>query len=177
MHRIRIIGGPGSGKSTLGRALAARLDLPVIHMDAEFWQPGWRPPAPEAWRRRIAALAAEPAWIMEGDYSRVHDLTMPPAEAVVWLDLPRRLYLSRALMRLVRYWGRQRPDMAPGCPERFDWEFLRHWVWTYPKRRAATVAAIDRLRSTKRIVVLRSPAGVRTFVAGLPGSLTAEPGD
>ena len=41
MQRIVIIGSGGAGKSTLAQQLGARLDLPVIHLDALYWQPGW----------------------------------------------------------------------------------------------------------------------------------------
>jgi hypothetical protein len=29
--------------------------------------------------------------------------------------------------RWLRYRGQSRPDMAPGCPEKIDWEFLQ-WI-------------------------------------------------
>src|SRR5271166_4159614 len=40
--RIVVIGTPGAGKTTLARAVAARLALPHIELDAINWQPGWR---------------------------------------------------------------------------------------------------------------------------------------
>ena len=48
MQRIAIVGPAGSGKSTLARQLGDVLDLPVVHLDALFWQPGWREPSREA---------------------------------------------------------------------------------------------------------------------------------
>jgi len=40
VKRIIIIGSGGAGKSTLARALGERLGLPVVHLDAQFWQAG-----------------------------------------------------------------------------------------------------------------------------------------
>ncbi|MDO5686841.1 MAG: hypothetical protein Q4G42_05615 [Neisseria sp.] len=37
-QRILIIGNNGSGKSFLGKKLAETSDLPLIHLDAEYWQ-------------------------------------------------------------------------------------------------------------------------------------------
>ena len=40
-NKIIIIGSGGSGKSTFAKKLGAVIGLPVIHLDNEFWQPGW----------------------------------------------------------------------------------------------------------------------------------------
>ena len=40
-ERIAVIGSPGAGKSTLATMIAAATGLPLIHLDAEHWQPGW----------------------------------------------------------------------------------------------------------------------------------------
>lgn len=39
--KIMIIGSSGSGKSTFSRELGEFLKLPVYHLDAFFWRPGW----------------------------------------------------------------------------------------------------------------------------------------
>ena len=42
MKRVIVIGSGGAGKSTLAKALGERLELPVVHLDAQFWQVGWK---------------------------------------------------------------------------------------------------------------------------------------
>ncbi|HEY7548535.1 MAG TPA: AAA family ATPase [Hyphomicrobiaceae bacterium] len=163
MRRILVWGAPGTGKSTLARAIGARLGLPVIHLDAEYWRPGWVKPAQEEWLAQVTALTARDAWVMDGNYSATWDLRLPRAGAVVWLDLPRALYLSRTLRRTFFNWGRTRSDLGRDCPERFDWDFLR-WTWTYPARtRGRTIATLNQVRNEKRVVILRSSAEVRRF--------------
>ena len=41
MNRIVIIGSAGTGKSTLAKDLGQILGLPVYHLDAFLWNPGW----------------------------------------------------------------------------------------------------------------------------------------
>jgi adenylate kinase family enzyme len=81
MRRILVWGAPGTGKSTLARAIGARLGLPVIHLDAEYWRPGWVAPAQEEWLAQVTALAARDAWVMDGNYSATWHLRLPLSAA------------------------------------------------------------------------------------------------
>lgn len=140
MQRVLVIGIPGAGKSTFSRALAGRTGLPLIHLDKEFWRPGWvQTPRPE-WRARVAELAARERWVMDGNYDSSLDLRLPRADAVFWFDYPRIRCLRRALWRAAATYGMVRPDMGEGCPERFDWEFMRY-IWTFNARERPRVAA------------------------------------
>jgi adenylate kinase family enzyme len=169
MRRVLVIGSGGAGKSTLAAQLGARLGLPVVHLDALYWRPGWVPTPEAEWRGVVAGLAAGESWIMDGNYGGTLDLRLAACDAVVFLDLPRWLCVARVLRRWARYAGRPRPDMAPGCPERLRVEFLR-WVWDYPRRRRPGI--LRRLRESppgRRVVILRSRSAVARFLAGLPG--------
>ena len=64
MRRVLVIGSGGAGKTTFSLALAKRTGLPVVHLDAHFWRPGWGQPESEEWADQVDRLAAEPRWIM-----------------------------------------------------------------------------------------------------------------
>jgi len=97
---------------------------------------------------------------------------VPRADAIVWLDLPRRIFFRRAVWRIVKSYGQVRPDLPPGCPEKLDLGFLFKWVWTYPTRsRPRTLSLIESLRGRIPVVVLRTPRQVRAFAQGLPATL------
>lgn len=130
MERVLVIGCAGVGKTHFSKALAARTGLPLVHLDRHFWRAGWVAPEAEAWRQRVDALTAEPRWIMDGNYGGTLERRLPRADTVFFLDLPRRLSLFRVLRRTLRHRGRVRPDLAEGCPERFDLAFLRY-IWNY----------------------------------------------
>lgn len=167
MRRILVIGSPGAGKSTLARRLAERLDLPLIHLDREYFGPGWTMPPREEWRERVKALAAWPEWVMDGNYGSTFDLRVPRANAIVWLDVPRWRCLLGVLWRVARNYGRVRPDIAPGSPERFDGSFMR-FIWNYPRdKRPKTARMLERLRPDQRVFVLRSHGEIPALEAEL----------
>lgn len=167
MQRILVIGSPGAGKSTLARRLSERLGLPLIHLDGEYFGPGWTiPPRPE-WRERVQALAARPEWIMDGNYASTFDIRIPRATTVVWLDLPRWRCVLAVLWRVARNYGRTRPDLGIAGPERFDWSFMR-WIWSYPeKMRPKTARMIERLRPDQQAFVLRAHSEIPALETAL----------
>lgn len=141
-QRIAIIGSPGAGKSTLARDLAARTGLPLVHLDQLHWRPGWVAAAPDEWQVRAAAAAAAERWIIDGNYSVTLGARLARADLMLWLDLPTMICLWRVAKRVMGGLGRVRADMAPGCPERIDAEFLLYVARFRADIRPRLVAAL-----------------------------------
>jgi adenylate kinase family enzyme len=161
-----VIGGSGAGKSTFGVRLAERTGLPLFHLDREFWRAGWTEPPPDEWRAHVSRLVGLDRWIQEGTYMNTLDIRIPHADLILWFDYPRHVCLYRVLRRSLRSYGRQRPDMAPGCLERFDQEFLKY-VWTFNDRyRSRIMAALERYTHIKP-VIFRRDADADRFLANL----------
>jgi adenylate kinase family enzyme len=167
MRKILVIGSGGAGKSTFAGRLSAQLGLEVVHLDALYWQSGWRETPKPEWREKIAELIARAEWIMDGNYLGTLAERIAACDTVIFLDLPRTLCLWRVVKRAAIYWGRTRPDMAAGCSERLTFEFVQ-WIWQYPREtRPKVLALLQAHRDAKQIVQLRTPADVEMFLAGL----------
>lgn len=168
MQKVLVIGSSGAGKSVFARRLAVRTGLPLIHLDAIYWKPGWVKTPKEAWARTVDELLARDRWVMDGNYAGTLDRRLAACDTVVFLDLPRSVCLWRAVKRRVTFRGSARPDMTPGCRERLTWQFIR-WIWEYPRRRRPGVLArLAALRPGQRAVVLRSTAEVDDFLRSIP---------
>lgn len=128
--KIAILGHSGSGKSTLARALGDKYSLPVLHFDAIHFLPGWVETDRPYKREKVTEfLNANPeGWVIDGNYLKIcAQRRFEEADHILYLDFPRRLCLPRVLKRWLQYRGKTRPDMAPGCDEKVDREFLL-WV-------------------------------------------------
>src|SRR5690348_731290 len=100
--RILVVGCSGSGKSTMGRALAAALGVPHTELDALNWDPGWRnltAEDPDEFRRRIARAAAADAWVMDGNYTKIGGDHWARATDIVWMDTSRPVVMRRVIWR------------------------------------------------------------------------------
>lgn len=162
-----LIGSGGAGKSMLARALGEVLQVPVYHLDALFWHAGWIESPKEKWRQLQAKLCAKEAWILDGNYGGTMDIRLAASDTIIFLDMPRWLCLYRVAKRAYVFHGRSRPDMAPGCPERIEFKFLK-WIWDYPRaRRPGILEQLERLKDQKEIFIFRSPREAAAFVERL----------
>ena len=165
MKRVVVIGSGGSGKSTFSAELGRATCLPVIHLDREYWRPGWEETPKDEWKRRVAELLAGERWIIDGNYGSTRTMRMGAADTIILLDLPRRVCLYRILKRTVKYYGKSRPDMAEGCHERLDLEFIL-WVWNYKHRTRKRLLAELESHGDKHVIIFRNQRQVREFLAG-----------
>jgi adenylate kinase family enzyme/GNAT superfamily N-acetyltransferase len=165
VERVVIIGNGGAGKSTFGRRLAAFTGLPLYHLDRLFWRPGWDPTPGDTWVPLVQSLVSTDRWIAEGNYGGTMAMRIAAADAIIWLDYPRLLCTRRAFWRGLSQRGRTRPhDMAPGCVERVDREFLA-WVWAYHDERRPEVKRLLReLAPGRDVVVFRNDDQAARFL-------------
>jgi adenylate kinase family enzyme len=168
--RIAIIGCCGAGKSTLARILGEKLNLPVIHLDAYYWQPGWQETEQHKWLARQQELIKGDRWIIDGNYGSTMDIRLAKSDTIIWLDFNRYLCLWRVIKRYLRYAGITRPDMAAGCPERFNWEFLQY-VWNFPQiHRLKIVEHLTKYQASKQTIILQNPHQVLNLLEQINAS-------
>ena len=127
--KIAIIGYSGSGKSTLARQLAEEYSIPVLHFDRVQFRPNWeiRPqPSKEIMTKTFLDLHKD--WVIDGNYSKLSfERRMEEAYVIIMLLFNRFSCLYRVTRRYWKYKNATRADMADGCTEKLDAEFVK-WV-------------------------------------------------
>jgi adenylate kinase family enzyme len=149
-----------------------------VELDAIYHQPGWTQLPEDEFRSRVASATSTERWVVDGNYSAVHDVVWANADTVVWFDLPLPLVLFRTIRRTLRrvvtreeLWnGNREPfsNLWSLDPEKsiIVWAATRHGRY-----RRRYLAAQDEPRwSGLHFVRLRSQAEADAFLAGVVSS-------
>jgi hypothetical protein len=129
-----------------------------------YWDTGWRQRS-AAETRTLALTAIErDLWIFEGNNSDTMQERLGRADMVVFLDISTSKRLWRTVFRALRYYGRSRPDMAEGCPERFNWAFLKFVAGYANNGRLRALNFLDNVPEGKKVYHLGNNHDVRSFL-------------
>lgn len=156
-NRIHVIGGGGSGKTTLARRIAAARQLPLWELDREG---------------PMEEVASHPRWVMEGIFLFHVEVAFERATSIIWLDLPPALAARRMVTRHVKL-SLLRRNPHPGLGDLAHFVADQRDYYTREPRlpesatdwgalsRAATELALEPFRG--KVIHLASPGEVRRF--------------
>ncbi len=170
MERVVIIGASCSGKTTMARRVAARLQAPHIELDAIHWLPHWQERDNDEFRELVSTAVAADRWVVDGNYRQVQDIVWPRTTAVVWLNYSFPVVFWRAFRRtLIRSFGRQ--TLYSGNRETirqtfFSRESMLWWVLTTFRSRRKRYRAIfdDRDYPGMEFIELRCQRDANRFL-------------
>ena len=76
MKKIRVIGCPGSGKSTFSRELHERTKMPLYHLDMLFWNADKTTVEKSVFLECLNELLDKDEWILDGNFNSTMELRM-----------------------------------------------------------------------------------------------------
>jgi len=160
-RRIHILGGPGSGKSSVAAKIAATFGIAAYDLDDLFWDPA----APtygvradkEQRDQALAALVRQESWVIEGAYYKWLTPSFERADLIVLLTPSVWLRDWRLVKRYVLQLGGK---SASRKKETFASLLnLLHWNHTYEKNVLVPARALL-FRLRKRPIECRTLAQV-----------------
>ncbi|MCL2445941.1 MAG: hypothetical protein FWD06_04150 [Oscillospiraceae bacterium] len=170
-QRIMVMGNSGgAGKSTMARKLGECLSLPVVHGDVLGYQAGWVPISKDEVEQAFYAAAAQPAWVIEGEYrSCAFEYRLERADTMIFLDINVMVCLCRALKRRVSYGSKARPCKPEGTVEQISWQFLSALLArrTLKRRKTQILARLAEIEPPKQVFHLKGRRAVKKFLEKL----------
>lgn len=133
--KISIIGGPGTGKSTLANNLGKEMNLPVYHLDGIHHLKNWVPRNKNERDRMILEKVQESMWVIDGTYTSTLKERIEVSDLVIFLNYSTVARLKGIFLRYIKNRGKEKPEI-PGCKEKMDWEFIKRTIkWSKTKKK------------------------------------------
>ncbi len=123
MDRICIIGGSGTGKTTLSNNLSKELKLPVFHIDGIHHIKDWGIRDREERDKIILDILKKKKWIIDGTYSSTLKERLDKANLVIFLDYSLGARLVGIFGRYLKKHGQEKEEI-PGCKEQLSFELI-----------------------------------------------------
>ena len=160
MKKVIVIGCPGSGKSTVSRALHNKTGIPLYHLDMMYWNADKTTVEKNLFLERLSAVLKKDEWIIDGNYGSTIELRMAACDTVIFLDYPLDICLDGIRERR----GKPRSDM-PWIETEEDAEFIE-FIKNYNEQQKPKVLELLKKYSDKNIVVFKSREQADAFLNG-----------
>lgn len=151
INRISIIGGSGTGKTTLTSNLGSELKLPIYHLDGVNYFSEWKERNKKQRDKMILDKIKEEKWIIDGTYRSTLQDRLKVSDLIIYLDYSTFAQIRGILTRYLKIGGKERKEI-PGCNEKFDLKFLI-WVLHWRKtKRKDILKSIDKIDKSKLLI-------------------------
>ncbi|MBQ7788495.1 MAG: adenylate kinase [Clostridia bacterium] len=160
MKKVIVIGCPGSGKSTVSRALHNKTGIPLYHLDMMYWNADKTTVEKSVFLERLSVVLEKDEWIIDGNYGSTMELRMAACDTVIFLDYPLDVCLDGIKERR----GKPRIDM-PWIETEEDAEFIE-FIKNYNEQQKPKVLELLEKYSDRNIIILGSREQADAFLNG-----------
>ncbi len=169
IQRITVLGNSGTGKTTLAKKLSHRLNYPHLSLDSIYWQPNWKNASSHQFNNDVLTfMKNNQCFVIDGNYmnSASFEARLKFSDTIIILDYPINIAIKGIFERETEYKHRHRSDMAEGCIESVDQEFL-HYVYHFePKNNKIKAFALKHALS-KNIYIFKNRSQLNTWLESI----------
>lgn len=167
--KIAILGYSGSGKSTLARIISEKYSIDVLHFDTVQFLPNWEIRSFDD-KERITKefLDSHSDWVIDGNYTKLfYERRLEEADKIILLLFNRFSCLWRAYKRFQKYKNKTRPDMAEGCNEKLDREFIKWILFDSRTRRAKERYSRIIMQYGNKVIIINNQKQLKKFIQSI----------
>ncbi|HIE83171.1 MAG TPA: hypothetical protein EYQ00_04655 [Dehalococcoidia bacterium] len=173
-RRIYVVGNTCSGKSTVGRKVASKTDIPFVELDEINFLPNWfglNEHNPRLFQAKIIEATKSNSWVIAGSYEdHIRVTVWKDINLIIWLDLPIATILGRLVRRSWKRWRTHELLWGTNYENFFKhlkiWsnDSLLFWAVTQHANKRKRMLAIVTNNSELEIVRLRSSKEIDSFL-------------
>lgn len=154
VNKISIVGGPGTGKTTLAENLGKKLNLPVYHIDGIHHLENWQKRDTDERDKIILDKISTSEWIMDGTYKSTLEERVENSDMVIFLNYSKLARVKGILSRYIKHRGEEKPEI-PGCKEKMDFEFIK-FTMNWDKTKKELVYKALEKNQNKKIIIFKN---------------------
>ena len=153
-RKISIIGGPGTGKSTLADNLGRELNIQVYHIDGINYLENWQQRDKEERDGIIREIIKKEKWITDGTYKTTLEERVKASDFIIFLDYSMIARLKGTMTRYIKNNGKEKKEI-PGCKEQMNLIFFR-FVINWKKTKGYMINDVLNRNSNKKIIIFKN---------------------
>lgn len=150
-NRISIIGGPGTGKTTLSNVLSEKYNIPATHIDGIHHLKDWKIRNKSERDKIILDIVAKEKWIIDGTYHDTLKKRLETADLIIWLDYSSIAQVKGVVKRFFKNPGKEKEEI-PGCKERLTFTFVKYVIKYNKNKRHFITDALQDIDKDKVII-------------------------
>ena len=151
ISKISIIGGSGTGKTTLSESLSKELKIPVYHIDGIHHLKDWKVRDKDERDKMILDIVKKDKWIIDGTYKTTLRERLENSDLTIYLDYSTLSQIKGVMGRFIKNHGEEKPEI-PGCKEQMSVKFfLLVLKWRKTKRKYI-IDTVKNINSNKVLI-------------------------
>ena len=152
-NKISIIGGSGTGKTTLSNILSKKYNIQAIHIDGIHHLKDWKTRDKSERDKIILDILQKEQWIIDGTYKDTLKQRLQKSDLIIWLDYSTTSQLKGILKRFLKNFMKEREEI-PGCKERLNLKFLKYVINYNKNKRHFITDALQTIDENKIKVII-----------------------
>lgn len=150
-NKISIIGGSGTGKTTLSNNLGKVLNIPVYHIDGIHHLENWKLRNKQERDKIILEKVNESKWIIDGTYRSTLQQRLETSDLIIYLDYSSLAQVKGVIGRYIKNHGKEK-DEIPGCEERMTLDFFLFVCRWRKNKRSEIIDKINKIDKEKILI-------------------------